>query len=51
MITILDQIYDVSGLSADSPGEIIINREDLNKIIDRIGIKNTLNWINGENFR
>lgn len=45
---ILERIYEVSGLSKYAPAETIIKRDDLKKIIDAVGIRNTLSWINRE---
>lgn len=50
-ISVLDKIYDVSGLSEHAPRETVIKRDDLVKIIDAIGIKSTLAWINSGDVR
>lgn len=44
----LSEKFAECGITTELPHENVIPQETLKKLIDSLGIKNTLRWINGE---
>lgn len=48
---LIERAFMECGLSEVAPSQVVIPREVLKKIISKVGIKETLNWINKGDLR